>query len=933
MAYPQRPPPQRAPPPVRQYGNRPPPPPNRGWHEYGQGGYNGPQGAAYDEYDSYQYGGPEGYHARDDYGHYEAQHRQRPPPPRGHPPHAHEYNGYPNPQRRPPQPAPNRPPNRPPPFRNPTNDGIEPAPRSANSLKNRPWDSPFPAFPTKKRGNSFDLGIEPGMGALDISDGPGAVKPPEMRPHTSNSNHQRPPQYHHHQDPLPPLITNRQPGWPIADSPAQDSYSAPPEHVTPELLPPKRSATMPMNAPPSTGQPRYPGQQSWQEPRSSFEQGGPGAIPPRPATTTGVKPEASAPPSVPPVPEEHNAAAASKSDEDNDDTDDFFDHYLDSGDQETDMPNFSAMDNSGAGGSREESLIPQDNSKGPDTSQADPKPAYTAYQPQNGIIQPYRPPPVSQSQYEEPGYQYDQPQMSPHFAPQNDGYGYPADDPYSRPPENRGMTPRPGPGPGPGPGSGRPGYAPRPPPNQYQQPMPNDIGRRPSLDYRHGYPNPQDMQMGGRGQYPPPDAIPYNRVPFRPGLDQASKPAPVRQYDSQSGVAPQPRPGSTAPPGADPGHITLDELRRLQQAARSNPSDHQTQLLLAKKLVEASVYLIDDGGRADTKTRNKNRERYILDAHKIVKKLVSSGYPDAMFYLADCYGQGHLGLEVDPKEAFNLYQSAAKLGHAESAYRLAVCCEMGHEGGGGTRRDPMKAVQWYRRAAAFGDTPAMYKMGMILLKGLLGQARNPREALSWLKRAAERADADNPHALHELALLYENPSGNDAIIRDENYALELLHQAADLGYKFSQYRLGAAYEYGLMGCPVDPRQSIFWYTRAAAQGEHQSELSLSGWYLTGAEGILQQSDTEAYLWARKAAVAGLAKAEYAMGYFTEVGIGVPANLEDAKRWYWKASSQNFLKARERLEDLKRGGAKMQKTRVSRSAVSKQHQNDGDCVLM
>ncbi len=92
-----------------------------------------------------------------------------------------------------------------------------------------------------------------------------------------------------------------------------------------------------------------------------------------------------------------------------------------------------------------------------------------------------------------------------------------------------------------------------------------------------------------------------------------------------------------------------------------------------------------------------------------------------------------------------------------------------------------------------------------------------------------------------------------------------------------------------MGCAIDPRQSIAWYSRAAIQGEHQSELALSGWYLTGSEGVLQQSDIEAYLWARKAAHAGLAKAEYAMGYFTEVGIGAPANIEDAKRWYWRAA--------------------------------------------
>lgn len=138
-------------------------------------------------------------------------------------------------------------------------------------------------------------------------------------------------------------------------------------------------------------------------------------------------------------------------------------------------------------------------------------------------------------------------------------------------------------------------------------------------------------------------------------------------------------------------------------------------------------------------------------------------------------------------------------------------------------------------------------------------------------------------------LLYENGNANDNIPRNEQYSRESFMKAAELGYKFSQFRLASAFEYGLMGFPVDARRSIAWYSRAAVQGEHQSELALSGWYLTGSEGILQQSDTEAYLWARRAAQAGLPKAEYAMGYFTEVGIGAPANMEEAKRWYRRAA--------------------------------------------
>lgn len=473
----------------------------------------------------------------------------------------------------------------------------------------------------------------------------------------------------------------------------------------------------------------------------------------------------------------------------------------------------------------------------------------------------------------------------------------------------------------------------------------------------------------------------------------SDKPAPVRNYNGGTPPAaaagalgrPQPQPpiqnGRPASINEQPP-VTVEELERLRAVIKNNPNDQASALILAKKLVEAADVLVPRV--PDPKARARSRERYVMDAHKILKKLVSAQNTDAMFFLADCQGKGVLGYEPDSKEAFTLYQSAAKLGHAAAAYRTAVCCEIGNDDGGGTRKDPLKAIQWYKRSATLGDTPAMYKMGMILLKGLLGQEKNRREAIGWLKRAAERADSENPHALHELALLYEAAGPNDPVLRDEAYAFSLFQQAADLGYKFSQFRLGCVYEFGLMGCPIDPRSSILWYSRAAQQEEHQAELALSGWYLTGTDGVLQQSDTEAYLWARKAAQAGLAKAEYAMGYYTEVGIGVPANLEDAKRWYWRAAgelfplvffclarilffacstslflvdrrvrglglcllstciltkiltAQDFPKARERLEDLKRGGGRLpprQRERISRSTMTRTKQQEGECSVM
>ncbi|KAK5681854.1 hypothetical protein LTS10_006387 [Elasticomyces elasticus] len=476
-----------------------------------------------------------------------------------------------------------------------------------------------------------------------------------------------------------------------------------------------------------------------------------------------------------------------------------------------------------------------------------------------------------------------------------------------------------------------------PPLRQGLQEPPGRPGNGAPLSQQRSAPE-HDQRRGSN-----PDALPRHPVPVRPGLmegginqQQPSKAPPVRQYDAAAAPT-HARQASVERP-AQP--VTLQELDQLRAAVAANPANNKQALVLAKRLVEASTVLASEGGRADPRTTAKNREKYVLEAHKRIKKLATAGYPDAQFYLADSYGQGSLGLEMDTKEAFNMYQAAAKQGHPQAAYRTAVCCEMGPEEGGGTRRDYAKAVQWYRRAAALGDVPAMYKLGIILLKGLLGQQRNLNESVVWLKRAAENADKSNPHALHELGTLYESTNTIPDVRSklgdpDDAYARELFKRAAGLGYKFSQFRLGQAYEYGTLGLGIDHRASISWYSKAAAQGEHQAELALSGWYLTGAEGILGQSDTEAYLWARKAAQAEppLGKAMFAMGYFSEMGIGCPASVEEARRWYGRAAAYKFPKALERLEELKKSGKNRPAPVNGKLARKDQKRDETECSVM
>jgi TPR repeat protein len=71
---------------------------------------------------------------------------------------------------------------------------------------------------------------------------------------------------------------------------------------------------------------------------------------------------------------------------------------------------------------------------------------------------------------------------------------------------------------------------------------------------------------------------------------------------------------------------------------------------------------------------------------------------------------------------------------------------------------------------------------------------------------------------------------------------------------------------------------------AAQQNHRDACFALTAWYLVGSPGVLPQSDTEAFLWAKRASEGGLAKAMYAVGYFYEVGIGTPPNQQECVRF-------------------------------------------------
>lgn len=138
---------------------------------------------------------------------------------------------------------------------------------------------------------------------------------------------------------------------------------------------------------------------------------------------------------------------------------------------------------------------------------------------------------------------------------------------------------------------------------------------------------------------------------------------------------------------------------------------------------------------------------------------------------------------------------------------------------------------------------------------------------------------------------------------DESSGRLNIEKAAYLGFAKAQLKMGAAYELCAMGCEFDPALSLHYNSLAARQGEPEAEMAISKWFLCGFEGIFNKNEELAYTYAERAAQSSLGTAEFAMGYFNEIGMHVPVNVEKAKEWYQKAAKNGNADAQQRIEGL------------------------------
>lgn len=308
---------------------------------------------------------------------------------------------------------------------------------------------------------------------------------------------------------------------------------------------------------------------------------------------------------------------------------------------------------------------------------------------------------------------------------------------------------------------------------------------------------------------------------------------------------------------------------------------------------------------------------------KLLKQSAAQGYPLAYCYLA-APREGHLGpIDLDAsrdarRKCHQLLLKRARQGHAVAQRRVADQF---------AQTDSTKALHWYQKAYAQGDSQAAYgiarlhasnpsaveagkapvwlkraaKAGIIDAQYQLGQrfeygngvAKSTSRALAWYQRAA---DHHQPLALLKVGMWALDGTGGAA---DPHKAFKALHLAAQMGVVDAMIPLGKLYRDGT-GTDKDATRAERWFTQAQWSYRQQAgttdkfakdkmawaQAHLASLY---AQGIgVPQNWVKARAWAHKPATMGNASAQRLLAKIYQQGLGVDADADKAQDWSTRA---------------------------------------------
>ena len=147
-------------------------------------------------------------------------------------------------------------------------------------------------------------------------------------------------------------------------------------------------------------------------------------------------------------------------------------------------------------------------------------------------------------------------------------------------------------------------------------------------------------------------------------------------------------------------------------------------------------------------------------------------------------------------------------------------CRLGlmYLNGQSVTRDYARALDWFQKSAAQGNSAAQENLGYMYLESQ-GVTQDYAQALDYFQKSAVQGNAA---AQSYLGWMYAKGRG---VTRDYAQALDWFRKSAAQGFSAAQGYLGWMYEHGL-GVTADHDHAIQWYRKAANQGNEGAKKDL-----------------------------------------------------------------------------------------------------------
>jgi len=248
---------------------------------------------------------------------------------------------------------------------------------------------------------------------------------------------------------------------------------------------------------------------------------------------------------------------------------------------------------------------------------------------------------------------------------------------------------------------------------------------------------------------------------------------------------------------------------------------------LKTKISETSSRLPADQFQLARILRNSRGQDCQRIAFELFLKSARLGYGRAFAEVANAYKKG-LGVVPNFADALVYFEKSARLGFANSAYRLIELTEKGNDDFAG---DPAKASRYLdvflpliESKVREGDAVAARSLGRLYNNSNLFQL-DPDKAIRFMEYAANLGDAI---AMHDLGLLLIQHR-RAALTRDDVYPLFL--RSSRLGYGAAFTAIGRLHLKGDFGFPK--KDAANWFRSGVDAGHPGAMSELAALYFRG----------------------------------------------------------------------------------------------------